>query len=353
LSAAVEQINEKIKEDLRALPDLKISQNSFFNDDVWDFTNDLKNRLNSVSDYKLKINWGKYSETIPLPMIHSIKVVAYFYFKHPQFTAERGKTVAQGYKPNSVVSLMHLFLGFVEKMCLENAVNITGNEKSSYFRSFHDVEVSDLRKQAEITSRYSTFIKKALKSFCHPVIQKYLNCKIRWTISDIENLDFPKEMAKGEEGYSSQPLEDELFVFLSRKGTRDVLTFLKLMGIPNDYVPQEDLVIDPVFKKVEHGFVEMFEYYVYLRMEERDRATKKGKRVPTPSEYKEFKKKFGITRGELQQIIIRCHRAAMYLICQYVGIRYSEAASFQTECLKKSKRRAMDHKRNGHKRGTP
>jgi integrase len=337
LRAANYSLEEAVENEIGNLPNVSVSINSKFSDNVWDFTNNEQIRFNSVTDSKLMIHWSKYSDSIPFEMIESIKTVCYFFIKYPQVTGKRTTTFSRGYKPTTVVNYMHNFLKFIKSLCRNAILTIMNQDSIPFFKSFDDVSVYDLKMELERKGIYRDDIKRVLRAFCHPSIRKYLNVSINWTTSDIDQIKLDKAR-KNDNSFSDQPIDNELFVSLSKQATSDVLTFLKLMNIESHLKLQVSEYLTPLEKKLEYSFEEMFDFYVCLREQSRMDALNKGKRTASNSnQYKDFKKRFGLSINKFNEIIKKFHRAAIYIICQFVGFRYSEITSVKRGCLKNVK----------------
>ncbi|MFD4928737.1 tyrosine-type recombinase/integrase [Peribacillus butanolivorans] len=314
----------------------KISKKSIFEDDLWDFTDETKQRLNSVGDAKLKIGWFKYKDTIPLDLIAATKVVCFFYVKQPQVLSQSFKS-KKGFKPNTIVQRINIFLDFLESLCLTQTLD-QGNEKICIISTLKELSLEELQKQAYQTKKYIKEIKLILKAFCNPAVQKYLPEKVEWNKADIDNLDFGyQDYNLKSDTYSDQPLEDSLFLFLSKQATKDVVIFLKLLGVKINYNLVDNIEIDSYYSKYIDLFKEMFDSYVNIRIRDKEYGVKGGTRGASSQYRIEFKSKYGISVQEFLGVLQRFHRAAIFIVCQFTGVRYSEVISFQTGCLTKIK----------------
>ena len=315
----------------------KISKKSEFIDQIWDFTDEEKQRLNSVGEAKLKIKWFEYKEFIPSNLIEATKIVCYFFVKHPQVLSKRSIT-KKGFKANTTVQRIKCFLDFLKSLCLNQTIELIKNQKLCLISTLKELSIEELQKEAHQTNRYEQEIKSILTALCNPTIQKYLSEKVEWNSTDIKQLKFGNKMNDNtNHTYSDQPLNDSLFIFVSKKATKDVVTFLKLLGVEINYTSNEDFNNEPYTLKYNYSFKEIFESYVNLRIKDREYSEHFGQRKTIYINHKEFRMKFGISTRDFMNDLVRFQRAAIYIVCQFTGVRYSEAVSFQTGCLKKIK----------------
>lgn len=316
---------------------VSISNKSKFKDNIWDFTDADKQRLNSVGDSKLKLDWSRYKDLVSSELIESTKVVCYFFIKNPKIFSRRN-TTQRGYKHNTIVQKFKIFLTFLEKVCLSNTVELLNNQKVTIISSLSSLSLSEIRAEAILISKNTTEIKSVLKAFCNPTIQKYLPSKVTWNTADINRLKFAKiQKDKTVENFSDQPLDDKIFSFLSKEATQDVLVFLELLGIESAYNIEKNFDTNQKIKKYKNNFIEMFSSYIDIRVEDRKYSLQLGKRRTRSINHIEFRAKYGIAAKEFLNDLQRFHRAAIFIFCLYIGVRYSEAVSFKSNCLEEIK----------------
>lgn len=320
---------------------LQITKKSRFIDDLWDFTNNQNERLNSVNDSKLKIDWLSLRKKTPDSIINDMKILSFFYLKCPSAIAKRKNTLSQGYKPNTVVAYIKVFMTFLNSLLEYRTIEMSNGEKVSLIESLSDITLQDI-KEVAATVIYDkatiNSIRQTLKSLANPIVNKYLSSLIDWTTIDIDNIDFPQKTSRDNISYENKPLPDNYFQFLTKTATIDVISFLKQMdmniacSIPKNYFNE----LKSTFGK--NTLRPLFDQYVYIREKEREYATNSNYRTSGTSNLKkEFYKEHGVKVSEFYELLNRVHRAALFLLLQFTGVRYSEAASFKVGCLKKIK----------------
>lgn len=316
-----------------------VSKKSKFGDDCWDFTDKNNKRISTVTESKLKINWSEWRDKLPLSILEDTKVLAFFFFKCPSILTVKVKTSSKGYKPNTVKGYISNFLRFIYQLCLNLTVKLPEHSETTLLNSFSDITLSDIEENArQYTSSEESIsnIKYCLKCLSSPIVQKYTKGNVEWNVYDIKNLNFPKKEAdKVKSSFASKPLSDEYFQFLSKNATLDVISFLKQINIPveskipNNYKNELKLFFNKKSLKTP------FEKYVYIREQEREFCKKFNKRTSHTSEMKkQFYKEYGIKIKDFQEMLTRIHKAALFLLIQFTGVRYSEAATFKVGCLK-------------------
>jgi integrase len=332
----LQDFEEMVKGFYNFSKELRVSKKSVFSDDIWDFNDDTKGRLRSINDSKLKLNWSKYEEHIPKEVLEAIKVVCCFYLKAPRLVTTNPKVIKNGYKPNSIVQDFTYFLMFISRICLDNT-NILMDKSYCIFSNFGDFEWEDIKSEFERMVNYHHPVKGILKAFCNPKIQNYLGCSINWNSADIDNLHVSQVTKLDADSFSDQPIDDKLFIYLTKKATGDVFTFLKLMNIPANCPAPNNFEIESYFEKYEANFQEMFEDYVNLRVSDKENSIKSGKRSGPYWPRKNFETKHGIQAKEFNLVLNRIHKAAITTFHIFTGVRYSEGVSFEKDCLKEIK----------------
>jgi integrase len=318
-----------------------MSKKSKFKEDIWDF-NDKKNpRLNSVNNSKLRIEWNKWRGEIPDKLIDDVKVLAFFYFKCPSVVAKRSNTMSKGYKPNTISVEISYFLEFLEEVFSNRVINLPNSEKVSLVQTFSDITLSDIEEvlmKGDINEHRAKSIKKSLQALGNPIIHKYLYGDINWTSSDIKNFRFNNRVSKkaGEVSYQALPLADDFIQFITKKATIDIISFLKQKEISiNSPIPDSYKNDIEQYTKVP-SLRSMFNAYVAIRESEKMFSEKNQKRTShTTNLKKKFKHKYSISIQEFNQYLNRVHRAALFLLFLFTGVRYSESASFKVGGVKR------------------
>ncbi|HET9505358.1 MAG TPA: hypothetical protein VFO93_17575 [Hymenobacter sp.] len=331
---------------------IPISRLSGFEDDVWDFNDANKPRTLCFSANALRVNWVKYKEKIPESLLNSIRIVSFFIVKYPIVITNARKNSKGTLAPSSCCQSINMLLSFMAELC-DQATVYVGEDKIPvrYVERLSDITIHDIKKAVEnwsVTS-LSNRIQKILSVFTSPLVKAYLpsieenNSPVNWTVKDLKEINFPKKRQHppGEgPGYRDKPLSDSLFIFLSKKATQDVVAFLKVTGqecqAPIPFSPEEHPIFSkyPNFKDIYQDFLILYD----IRCETLVEAIKKGnKQAPrNKREYTLFKSKFNISYGDVKKIVERIQTAAKYLLLQFTGLRYSEAAMLRVGCLQKA-----------------
>ncbi|MFE4115792.1 hypothetical protein [Priestia sp. YIM B13448] len=320
--------------------DYPLSTKSKFCDDIWDFTDKKKERLKSVTDSKMKINWKAWQSKLPESIIGDIKVLAFFFLKCPTVVSQRNTIVSKGYKPNTISGYILDFLKFIHQIYTTRVIELPSGDNLNLLQSFSDILLEDIKDTAvknKKSSQEIISIKKCLKSLGNPIVQKHLEGIIDWNARDIKNIYFAKKEDNKElSSYETQPLPDNYFQYISRSATVDVISFLKQMNMPIDsYIPKsyEKKLKQHLNKK---SLRLLFDDYVHMRQKERNFAMVHQKRDSYTSEMKvKFYKKHGVKVSEFHNLLNHVHRASLFLLLQFTGVRYSEATTFKVGCLKK------------------
>jgi hypothetical protein len=337
---------------LKLNTNIPISRLSGFEDDIWDFNDADKPRTLCFAPNALRINWAKYKEDIPESLLESIRVVSFFIVKYPIVITNARKNSKGSLAPSSCCQSINMLLSFMAEICKQSTAYV-GEDKIAvrYVERLSDITIQDIKKAVEhwsVTS-LSNRIQRILSAFTSPLVKAYLpsagvdGSPVKWTVKDLKEVNFPKKRqhAPGEGlGYRDKPLSDSLFVFLSKKATQDIIAFLTVTGqeyqTPISFSPDEHSIFSkyPNFKDIYHDFLILYN----IRCETLAEAIKKGnKQAPrNKKEYALFQSKFNVSYGDTKKIVERIQTAAKYLLLQFTGLRYTEAAMLKAGCLQKA-----------------
>ncbi len=122
-----------------------------------------------------------------------------------------------------------------------------------------------------------------------------------------------------------EPLPNELFRLLSETSRKLVLSFLNQL---EETICDEQSKQKLRSKKRWEKFPEMFESYIQRRQLTRDKGS-----GWVSGHTKIFVSEFGVQPETIKDYLMNVQRAAQILILLYTGMRYSEAALIQTDCL--------------------
>ncbi|MGG1554096.1 tyrosine-type recombinase/integrase [Paenibacillus ferrarius] len=331
--AEIIQWEEVVKGSFNIQARYPVSSKNSFEDDMWDFRDRSKQRLNSVSDDSLVFNWAKWSQGLTKEIIEDLKIITFFLLKVPRVYSNKQFRGGNGYKINTVTSMVATLVRFLEHVVTEKCLGMVGISGGTVFSTLEEIQFEDLRDGID-TFEYAKYgLKQALLFVCNPVSKQYVKYPVEWIPADVENLHFTrKSKNKSFERYSNQPLDDHFFRFLSRQATEDVYSFLQKLNITSTSHPATEEAL------FEHcpDLSQMFEDYVAIRESDKKYSLIVGRRTQaTNLERQIFLRKYQITVNDFSRKLSRLHKAAIYLLIQYTGVRYSESISFKVGCLRK------------------
>lgn len=323
--------------------DTRVSSNSRFGDDLWDFTSPDKVRLSSVPKARLRIDWAMYCTVrddntfsdhrgalITREMVEELKVFAFLYKSLPSAFGKHG---AQSVKPHTlVVTVRALVVLFSDVLRRYQLLGLEQKPHLGPIRSLAEVSLQDIRAVLKDSPRANGgTLKKGLSLLAHPVITRALSLKsLQWNAQDIKGLTF--KFPKKRTDYN-KVMPNELFRFLSNSACADVLGFLHFLGeSPRDQSGQPS--IPPVGSKTCNGS-QLFADYIAIREADRNYAAHKGKKGNDYSQplRKKLKSTYGVTPKEVFLWLYRVQRAAFTVIGLYTGARYSDLTTFTTGCI--------------------
>lgn len=337
---------------LRINTNIPISSRSHFEDDVWDFNDPDKPRTLCFAPKALQVNWLKYHEAIPTSLLRSIRTVSFFIVKYPLFVTSGRKTSTKGLAPSSFCQAINALLSFMAELCVQTTVYVgTDRVPVRYVEQLSDITIADIKKALDSWNCISLGgrLQKVLEAFTSPVLKPYLSVAqpdgepVGWSVKDLEQLDFPKRKQRpaGEGlGYRDKPLSDALLRFMVTRATQDLLWFLVITGQQPQTLLPESMAAHPIFGQYPN-FKEIYQAFLTL-YRVRTEAVAAGRRhglkqyARSKKDVNAFKARFNISYADVRRIIERVHRAAKYLLLQFTGLRYSEAAMLRAGCLQKA-----------------
>ncbi|WP_417900118.1 tyrosine-type recombinase/integrase [Bacillus haimaensis] len=336
------ELEEILKDDFTIPKNELISKNDKFDDDVWDFYDKKNQRLNSVCRSKQIIKWVYWQGKLPDKIINDVKILAYFYVHCPSVLSKTSHIGSSGYKPNTLSSKINVLLDYLLKVYNYREVILSNKEKVNLVLSLSDITLGDLNEVSLlITGKNKTYfqtVKSGLMALGNPIIQKFLGSPINWSSNDLKYLRFGSSNTNNIKvtNFQSMPLDDNYFNFIVKQATIDVISFMKQMNIeiitpiPETYKGE----IKEFFKG--QALDELFKDYVFTRGFEREQTIKFNKRTSMSSNLKRnFLTKHEVSIKEFNKLVNRVHRAALFLLFQFTGVRYSEAIGFKIGCLRK------------------
>jgi integrase len=324
-----------VKGAFKIAPRYPLSKNSVFEDKIWDFNDQSKQRLNSITATKLTFPWELWTTQLNSEIVEDIKIIVFFLLKVPRVFSNTKKNVGKGYKVNSIVSMISTLVRFLVHLLKERSIQNVCGENESFISTLEDITIEDLDEGTNSFEFRQDGLKQSLLFLCSPVGKQYVKYPVTWLPVDLDNLVFDTSKRKKTlESYSDQPLDDMFFRFLSKKATEDVCSFLKKSGIKCQVAELQGIDSNGLFDSY-NNLSQMFDDYVSIRLLDKEHSLKLGmRRQGSNIERKLFKEKYNITVNEFSKKLTRVQRAAIYLLLQYTGTRYSEGISFKFGCLR-------------------
>lgn len=316
---------------------LPVSPHSVFSDDVWDWSDEKRQRLTSVTDSKLRVEWKNFDprceacksyELASTQVFHPVltpaivgdlKRTTFVYYVHSNDITKGGVA-----KPNTVVS--HA----------DRLVKVLGHLLREYpgIGKVSDIDTRHIEEALETYPYETRGLKTSLKILCHPLVSKNLQYPPSWNRHDLRSICWTKEDDLGSHevsgGYDTMP--GMLFRMVSEKSCELVGQFLCAL----DEAPVDSSVAsDAAQKQFGDCFPLMLNSYIDRRRIIRER----GAEYVRNHTYR-FKKQFdhAVTVRELSDFLFDVQCAAQVVILLYTGMRYSEVAGLKRGCL---------HERNG------
>lgn len=313
-------------------PDMPVSKNSKYGDDVWDCRDDDNKRL-VLKKRKLRFYWTLQARPadaqkrmqraeVPPAIRENVKRFAYAFQLAPQLMG--AKTNKESIQPTTWMARADDLLRIAAFL----------REKRSV-ATWQDVTPSDLELLAELPHT-RTLVGKlhSLRMFASPGMRaNLLGGPLRITQADVDNI-LRLVDAPDAEGYD--PLPDPLFKFLAIQAQEVVSAYLTGLGLPrqdtsSNAEPPPDL-------KAKY---DLFLQGVVAQRQQfgmKDRTTGENYININRKWARKFTKTFGSYTKEFRKYLIHVQSAAITLLYLYTGMRYSEAASLHLGCARKNGR---------------
>lgn len=302
---------------LESFDNVRISKNSIYSDNIWDWYDETNPRLSIYGKHLLCFDWEHHKRTHNLTdsIIKDLKKFAFFRLNYSK-TFFRGTT--KNAHPKTVIEQTRVLSAFLKhvRSCLSVGENSLINDLS-------DIEVQDLRDCLESYFGEDKSLKKIMSNLASEALQDHLDCgNVKWNIHDIKTLPWEEE-----ETVSYERLPEKLFSFLSNKATADVKQFLKALRIDShdkSKVEESDLFVGDF-----ENFREVFESYVHFRS-----INKRGWGTSNKFSFNWTggTEKAGIQMGK---VTLRASLAARIILMLYTGARSSELVGFRHNCLRR------------------
>jgi len=332
-------------------PDLPISRFSKFGSDVWDFRDPDNFRLRVKSPHLLMINWEQHKEIIPYDILYSIKVLGYFYAYYPAVLCSGRLVKKRGIAPTYCCLLINSLLSFMTELCVQSSLPVTSvGVAANYINEIADISVLDIQRTLPHwnSKGLGIHLRKALSDLTSPLLHAYMPSlasgkrQLQWTLNDLLTIEFyiKKRAPDGQGiGFRDKPLQDELFTFLTKSATIDVVSFLLKLGLPIQTPMHEYEAYKGALLAEHHNFSELYGGLIEMansrnQIAQEDILSGKKGRSRDREGVLLYKRKFGIDCVTVKRLVQRCQMAAQYLLIQFTGVRYSEAISIKVGCIK-------------------
>jgi integrase len=332
----LEHSEQLISGTLNFYADLAVSEKSRFGDSQWNWNDESNLRLKFNNPSKLLIDWaaitlesksntspgrqlGHHQAFIPLlpkHLVEDLKRAFFIIAYHPLVRGIRSRRM----KPVSIVRETRRAINFFSYIYSESL----RNRPLSLIAKLSDIEIGDLRQGLETYPYERSRLRATLTWLASEGVQSNLKYgRLLWTSRDIRMMNWPIRKESGH----IPTLPDRLFALLSNTSIDQILEFHHLMG----NTTSEDMT-DSAHRKLKQRdwprFKEMFESYISRRELVR---TKSGNWASNHT--KRFSNRFGVMPGVVREFLYDVQTAAFQVILLYTGMRYSEAASLQADCL--------------------
>jgi integrase len=252
----------------------------------------------------------------------------------------------EGLSPAYCCELINTALGFLKVVCKRDSYPTTDDSAANNFiQTIYDITLVDIRCAFIDWTQKSRvgLLCKVLGAFTSPLVHKYLpvpdtgEAAFNWNAHDVETLDLPikKKSEPGQSDlYRDKPLPENLFRFLTMNAERDVLGFLLQLG-RSTCAPSTAIEKPAIFDMFVNGFTSAYEEYLLITADKYIRVKSAEERSPglKPAQTKEFHARHRVTVGRVRDVIEKTLVAAKYLLLQFTGIRYGEAALLRKGCV--------------------
>jgi|GEM_PF-2474331 len=295
---------------------------STFQDDVWRYV------LNTEPLYKgeesATINWPtfldtnkhqgkrtKYKRCLTKNMVHELKVTAFIYAHYPSLlnNTKTNKTTLDGKTVKGRVS---------ELVKIGSQCVTYGKENGYYIDSFSDISFDILKINAPMFGGRVSHLKRALRLITDNVIQKNLPQPLQLSLKDINSKSIPWREKALKEGIKN--LSDAQFLFLLNYCKRAIAEFKLLMEF--------DIHDDDIRNYASSDVTDRFGN---IKVQLEEHLWGEGKALS-----KHYKKKYGYTAGEINELYSNAHKASMLIVLLLTGMRDTEFSLLTVGSLRTS-----------------
>lgn len=319
-------------------PDLPVSPRSRFQDSQWNWFDRNNLRFKILPERKLRVDWpdestgrlgsglrlkkvahGRQSGIPPLPqeIVEDLKRAFYIIILFPSLVRGKRKRIK---KPITIVAEIRQCLNFISHVYQAKLKGVSQNVAIK----LSDITLEDIRKAIGTYPYRLDELKAILLLLSSEIVQVNLkHGRLQWTTQDIKTLRWPRK--KEDEPLLSLP--DGLFALLSNSSADLIHQFHLLLGNNTREIPTKSAKSN-VRKRNWPAFPQIFESY----LERRQIVRVKGRKWAA-NHTRKFVRTFGFEPRILSEFLIDVRVAAFQIILLYTGMRYSELAGLQRDCL--------------------
>lgn len=319
-------------------PDLLVTPRSRFQDSQWNWFDRNNLRLKVLPERKLRVDWpnestgrlgsglkskkivhGRQSGIPPLPqeIVEDLKRAFYIIILFPSLVRGKRKRTK---KPITIVAEIRQCLNFISHVYQAKLKGVSQNVAIK----LSDITLNDIRKAIGTYPYRLDELKAILLLLSSEIVQVNLkHGRLQWTTQDIKTLRWPRK--KEEDPILSLP--DGLFALLSNSSANLIHQFHLLLGNNTRDIPSKSAECS-LTERDWPAFHQIFESYI----ERRQIVRIKGRKWAA-NHTRKFVKTFGFEPRILSQFLVDVRVAAFQIILLYTGMRYSELASLQRDCL--------------------
>lgn len=319
-------------------PDLPVTPRSRFQDSQWNWFDRNNLRFKVLPERKLRVDWpdestgrlgsglrlkkvahGRQSGIPPLPqeIVEDLKRAFYIIILFSSLVRGKRKRIK---KPITIVAEIRQCLNFISHVYQAKLKGVSQNVAIK----LSDITLNDIRKAIGTYPYRLDELKAILLLLSSEIVQVNLkHGRLQWTTQDMKTLRWPRK--KEEEPILSLP--DGLFALLSNSSADLIHQFHLLLGNNTRDIPAKSAKCC-LTERNWPAFNQIFESY----LERRQIVRVKGRKWAA-NHTRKFVRTFGFEPRILSQFLVNVRVAAFQIILLYTGMRYSELASLQRDCL--------------------
>lgn len=250
----------------------------------------------------------KYSYCLTQEMVADLKVAAVIHGYFPKLI-KHARSSKEQLDPKTVK-------GRIDELAKIFSLVIVNAERKLKLRitHLHEIPFSLLKESIAAYPGRGAHLERALKLISDPMVQRNLSAPLQWGLLDITKSSITWSESRDEGGIPT--LSDAQFLFLLERCKKGIAAFKRIAGLTIH--DSECQTLSPSAGSPE------------------DRAT-----LASLEEYcsgndlhdRKFLDKYGVSRGEILDIIRESHLCAMLVILLFTGMRDTETVFLKRDCL--------------------